>query len=140
MSRISVLVIEDEAPIRKVLKYNLERDGFEVHLAANGKIGLEIARKQKPQSILLDWLMPEMDGLQVLAELKQDEITKNIPVFMLTAKVMPGDVGQAIIEGVDGYFAKPFDATKLGQTLKYKLEDLVKTEISHIEQIEKENN
>jgi CheY-like chemotaxis protein len=75
--------------------------------------------------ILLDWMMPEMDGMEVLSRLKKDAATKNIPVFMLTAKKAPSDVGTAICEGVDGYFAKPFDIVKLTQTLRHKLQNLV---------------
>ena len=81
-----ILVIEDEEHIRTIISYNLKLDGFEVYLAENGLIGLEMARQIKPDLILLDWMMPGMDGLQVLSELKDNLITKSIPVFMLTAK------------------------------------------------------
>ncbi len=119
---IKILVIEDEERIRAVLKYNLEFDGFEVHLAEEGKTGLRMVREIKPDLILLDWMMPEMDGLQVLSELKHDEATKDIPVFMLTAKSMMGEVGRALYEGADDYLTKPFDVVELGQMLKAKLE------------------
>ena len=117
-----ILVIEDEEHIRKVLSYNLKLDGFEVFLAENGMIGLEMAREKKPDLILLDWMMPGLDGLQVLSELKQDEGTKSIPVFMLTAKSMMAEVGRALYEGADDYITKPFDVIELGQILKEKLE------------------
>jgi two-component system alkaline phosphatase synthesis response regulator PhoP len=120
--RIKILVVEDEERIRAVLKYNLEFDGFEVHLAEDGKAGLQKAREIKPDLILLDWMMPEMDGLQVLSELKHDEATKDITVFMLTAKSMMGEVGRALYEGADDYLTKPFDVVELGQMLKEKLE------------------
>ena len=117
-----ILVIEDEENIRTVLSYNLKLDGFEVYLAENGIIGLEMARDKKPDLILLDWMMPGLDGLQVLSELKQDETTKSIPVFMLTAKSMMAEVGRALYEGADDYITKPFDVIELGQILKEKLE------------------
>ena len=120
--RTTILVIEDEEHIRTVLKYNLKLDGFEVYLAEDGPIGLELARERKPDLILLDWMMPGLDGLQVLSELKHDEITKNIPVFMLTAKSMMAEVGRALYEGADDYITKPFDVIELGQILKEKLE------------------
>jgi len=124
--RISVLVIEDEQHVLNILEHNLKLDGFDVFLADGGHKGLELAHQVSPDVILLDWMMPEMDGLQVLSQLKKDPKTRNIPVFMLTAKKTPLDVGQAICEGVDGYFTKPFDAVKLARTLRHKLENPVK--------------
>ena len=117
-----ILVIEDEEHIRTVLSYNLKLDGFEVYLAENGILGLNIAREILPDLILLDWMMPGMDGLQVLSELKHDDITRSIPVFMLTAKSMMAEVGRALYEGADDYITKPFDVIELGQILKEKLE------------------
>ena len=117
-----ILIIEDEEHIRTVLNYNLKLDGFEVYLADNGMRGLEMAREKMPDLILLDWMMPGLNGLQVLSELKQDEITKSIPVFMLTAKSMMTEVGRALYEGADDYITKPFDVVELGQILKEKLE------------------
>ena len=123
---ISILVVDDEEHLRNILEYNLRLDGFDVYLAEDGRKGLELARQKMPDAILLDWMMPEMDGLEVLSKLKADEQTKNIPVFMLTVKKMPRHVSAAIMEGVDGYFAKPFDLAKMGPTLRCKLEKLVK--------------
>ena len=120
--KISVLVIEDEEHIRTVLEYNLRLDDFEVYLAAEGRTGLEVAREKKPDVILLDWMMPDMDGLKVLSELNCDEKIKNIPVFMLTAKGMMEDVGRALYEGADDYITKPFDPMQLGEIIKKKLE------------------
>ena len=121
-----VLVVEDEEHIRNILEYNLKLDGFDVYLAEDGRKGLEIARDKKPDAILLDWMMPEMDGLEVLSELKSDEQTKHIPVFMLTAKAMIHDVRKVLSEGADDYIAKPFDSAKVGQIIRTKLENLVK--------------
>jgi DNA-binding response OmpR family regulator len=118
----TILVIEDEEHIRTILKYNLELDGFEVFLAEDGMTGLELAREKKPDLVLLDWMMPGLDGLQVLSELKNDERTKDIPVFMLTAKSMMAEVGRALYEGADDYITKPFDVIELGQILKEKFE------------------
>jgi len=124
--QITVLVIEDEEHIRRVLEYNLKLDGFEVYLAADGASGLELAREKRPDVILLDWMMPKMDGLKVLSELKYDETTNDIAVFMLTAKGMMGEVGQALYEGADDYITKPFDPMQLGKIIKKKLEKCVK--------------
>jgi len=125
--QISVLAIEDEEHIRNILKYNLKLDGFEVYVAEDGRRGLELALQKIPDVILLDWMIPEMDGLEVLSELKHDQRTENIPVFMLTAKAMMGDLEQALREGADDCITKPFDPVKLGQMIKSKLENLVKT-------------
>jgi len=125
--QVSVLVIEDEEHIRKVLEYNLKLDGFEVYLAEGGISGLELARQQGPDVVLLDWMLPDMDGLKVLSELKHDDRTKHIPVFMLTAKGMMSDVGQALYEGADDYITKPFDPAELGETIKKKLEKCTET-------------
>jgi len=124
--QISVLAIEDEEHIRKILEYNLRLDGFDVHLAEDGRSGLEVARRIKPDVILLDWMLPEMTGLEVLSELKCDEKTQDIPVFMLTAKAMSGDLAQALREGADDYITKPFNPGELGQAIKSKLENIVK--------------
>lgn len=124
--QISVLAIEDEEHIRKILEYNLRLDGFDIHLAEDGRSGLEVARRIKPDVILLDWMLPEMTGLEVLSELKCDEKTQGIPVFMLTAKAMSGDLAQALREGADDYITKPFNPGELGQAIKAKLENIVK--------------
>ena len=124
--QISVLAIEDEEHIRNILKYNLKLDGFEVYVAEDGRKGLELARQKIPDLILLDWMLPEMTGLEVLSELKRDEKTQGTPVFMLTAKAMIGDLEQALRQGADDYITKPFDPVKLGQTIRSKLENLVK--------------
>lgn len=125
--KISILAVDDEENIRNILKYCLELDGFEVYVAENGRKGLELARQEIPDVILLDWMLPEMTGLEVLSELKKDDQTKDIPVFMLTAKAMTDDLEQAIREGADDYITKPFDPAKLGQTIKSKLENKVTT-------------
>jgi len=124
--RIPVLIIEDEEHIRNILDYNLRLDGFEVHMAEDGPAGLELANKHKFQVILLDWMMPKMDGLEVLSELKHTKKTEDIPVFMLTAKGAIGDMDRAYNIGVDGYITKPFDAKLLGSTIRKKLEECEK--------------
>jgi len=124
--KIAVLVVDDEEHIRNVLEYNLKLDGFEVYLAENGRTALEHAREKKLDVILLDWMMPEMDGLQVLNELRHDERTEHIPVFMLTAKGKANDVGEALCAGADDYIVKPFEPEELGEMVRHKLESVVK--------------
>ncbi len=121
-----ILIVENEAHIRRVLEYNLKLDGFEVYLAEDGATGLKLAHEKNPDVILLDWLMPVMNGMQVLAELKADSSTENIPVFMLTAKGMVSDVTQALEMGADDYITKPFNPIQLGKTVREKLEKCAK--------------
>ena len=128
--QFTILVVEDEAHIRRVLEYNLKLDGFEVYLAEDGATGMKLAHEKNPDLILLDWLMPVMNGLQVLAELKADSSTEHIPVFMLTAKGMISDVTQAIEMGADDYITKPFNPIQLGKTIREKLEKCAKAKKS----------
>ena len=123
---ISILVVDDEEHIRKILEYNLSLHGYKVYQAEDGPTGLELAREKKPSMILLDWMMPGMDGLQVLEKLKADQTTKSIPVFMLTAKRMMTDVGKALYAGADDYIVKPFEPEKLSEMIRCKLESMVK--------------
>jgi DNA-binding response OmpR family regulator len=128
--QFTILVVEDETHIRRVLEYNLKLDGFEVYLAEDGATGMKLAHEKNPDLILLDWLMPVMNGLQVLMELKADSSTEHIPVFMLTAKGMISDVTQAIEIGADDYITKPFNPMQLGKTIREKLEKCAKAKKS----------
>ena len=119
--RLPVLIIDDDADLQELLEYNLKIAGFKVLQAMNGPDGLEIARREIPKLILLDTTMPEMDGLEVLSELKHDKKTANILVFMLTGKTMMGDVEKAFEIGADDYITKPVELNKLGRTLREKL-------------------
>jgi len=123
---IRVLAIDNDEFIRKALKRNLKLYGFEVYLAKDGLTGLKLAQEKRPTFILLDWMMPEMDGLEVLSELKHDERTEHIPVFMLTDRGMIGDLDQAFEIGVDDYITKPSDLTQLGKIVKTKWEKYTK--------------
>lgn len=125
----TVLLVEDEEHIRLVVEYNLRHDGFEVYIAENGPGALEVARKVVPDAILLDWMLPGMDGLEVLTELKHDKTTEHIPVFMLTAKGMPSDINRALELGADDYITKPFDPRQLGEIIRKKLQQYEKVSI-----------
>jgi DNA-binding response OmpR family regulator len=119
---IPILVVEDDEVARMALKRSLKLYGFQVHLAADGPTGLQLAREKKLAFILLDWMMPEMDGLEVLSELKHDRRTEHIPVFMLTGRGMIGDLDQAFEIGADDYITKPLDLMELGRIVKVKWE------------------
>ena len=120
--RIPILVIDDDKEFLGLVEYNLRLDGFKVYLAANGKKGLRIAKKRQPTVILLDTTMPKMDGLEVLSELKHDDKTDKIPVFMLTGKTIMDDIERAFEVGADDYIPKPVELKRLGKIVKKKLE------------------
>ncbi len=119
---IPVLVVDDDELIRKALKRSLQLYGFKVYLAENGRTGLKLAQEKRPAFILLDWMMPGVDGLEVLAELKHNKQTERIPVFMLTGRGMMGDLNQAFDIGADGYITKPADIGELGRIIRTKWE------------------
>jgi len=117
-----VLVVEDDELVREALRRSLKLYGFKAYLAKDGLTGLKLAQEKKPAFILLDWMMPDMDGLEVLSELKHNRKTSSIPVFMLTARGMIRDYDQAFEIGADDYIAKPLDLMQLGRIVKAKWE------------------
>ena len=96
--------------------------GFQAHLANNGAEGLKLAQEIKPAFILLDRVMPGEDGLDVLSELKRGRKTQGIPVFILTARGMIGDLDEAFEMGADDYVTKPLDLIQLGGMVKARWE------------------
>lgn len=108
-----ILVIEDEADIRELLRFNLERENFRVEEAEDGPTGLELARKHKPDLILLDVMLPGMDGFTVCKELEKDRVTVGIPIIMLTARGETIDRILGLELGADDYVVKPFHVREL---------------------------
>lgn len=114
-----VLVVDDEDDIREVAATTLEViGGFEVTTAAGGEEALAKARELKPDAIVLDVMMPTMDGPTTLGHLQADEVTSSIPVVFLTAKVQAGDRARFAGLGVTGFIAKPFDPMTLSAELR----------------------
>lgn len=114
-----ILVIDDDAIQRSLIVARLgKRDGHEVLAAANGASGIKLAMKKQPDLILLDWMMPEMDGMQVLEALQKQKKTAPIPVYMFTAKGMMRDVEIALAGGAEGYFTKPVDLDGLSSRIR----------------------
>jgi DNA-binding response OmpR family regulator len=109
----SVLVIDDDGATRRTIQYNLCSNGFKVYMASNGLDGIRAAREYKPHLILLDVMMPVMDGLEVLVNLKFNKKTKDIPVLMLTSKKSIGDIESAYARKADGYLTKPVKNNEL---------------------------
>jgi DNA-binding response OmpR family regulator len=108
-----VLVLDDEESVRELCAAILTTEGFGVLAAADARSGVEVARAERPDLILLDWMMPEVDGLDALRVLKQTAATAAIPVVMLTALDGTGDIALATLNGADGYVSKPFEPDTL---------------------------
>ena len=114
-----VLIIDDEEDIRAIAAMSLSSlGGLEVSLAENGSAGLQLAAEQTPDVILLDYRMPDMDGLDTLAALRQQPSTAGIPVIFLTASVSPSELEHLKEVGAHGAIAKPFDPMTLPDRLK----------------------
>ena len=107
MSKGQILVVEDNMDNYELVRFILERAGYDVFLAMNGRDGVAAARVQKPDLILMDLTMPEMDGWLAAEKLKADEATKSIPLYALTAHALPSERKRALEAGCDGYVSKP---------------------------------
>lgn len=114
----TVLVIDDEPDLRKLLDYNLSKSGYLALTAKNGETGLELARKQAPHLIVLDVMMPGLDGWEVCRRLRQDPATAGIPVIMLTSKAEEADRVLGLEIGADDYVTKPFGIRELLARIK----------------------
>jgi len=112
-----VLVIDDEPDVRWLLRVSLERAGHEVLVAEDGLRGVAIAMKQHPEAIVLDLMMPVMDGYGVLAELAKDPRTADVPVLVLSARAIPEEAGKATQAGARRFLEKPFDPDDLVREL-----------------------
>jgi DNA-binding response OmpR family regulator len=113
MDKGKALVIEDEIDLLEQVRYNLEKAGFEVVTAGNGILGLDLAVKHRPEVVILDLLLPGMDGLEVCRRIRADERTTRIPVLMATAKATETDIVVGLEMGADDYLTKPFSTREL---------------------------
>jgi len=109
----TVLIAEDESDIRQLISFNLERESIGTLLAKDGVEAFEIAKEKGPDLIILDLMLPRMDGFTVFKELRLDSRTKDIPVIMLTAKAQLNDVITGLEMGADDYLTKPFSPKEL---------------------------
>lgn len=107
MSKGRILIVEDNMDNYELVRFVLERAGYDVFLAVNGRDGVAAARLQQPDLILMDLSMPEMDGWIAAEKLKADSTTKSIPLYALTAHTLPRDRFRALQAGCDGYVSKP---------------------------------
>jgi len=108
MAQEKILIVEDEEDVQELIRYNLEKDGYLTQSALNGREALDKAKSGVPDLILLDLMLPEVDGLEVCKLLKADAETRSIPVIMLTAKGTEADIVAGLEMGADDYITKPF--------------------------------
>jgi two-component system KDP operon response regulator KdpE len=110
MEQRSILIVDDDPGLRELIRINLEHEGYKVLQASNGVECLEAVREQRPELVLLDVMMPEMDGLEACERLRQ---FSSVPVLMLTAKVQSKDIVTGLDKGADDYITKPFNIDEL---------------------------
>ena len=102
----TILLVEDEPTLQKTLSTALQQEGYEVKNALDGEIGLQMAKELKPNLILLDLILPKMDGFEVLEQLKKEEETKELPVIILTNLESVQDIERALVLGANAYLVK----------------------------------
>ena len=118
----TILIVDDEEDVLDLLQLVFETSGFEVRRASTGKSAVSSAYEQPPDVVLLDVMMPEMDGWQVLRTLKGDERTRKVPVVMLSARAERRDKMIGLQEGAEGYIAKPFSPAEVVREVQRFLE------------------
>ena len=118
MNPKKILVVDDEVDLVKTVQFSLELEGYKVLVSYNGEDALNQARKENPDLILLDIMLPKLDRYKVCRLLKFDEKYKHIPILMLTAKTQEKDKVLGIETGADEYITKPFDMDELMEKIK----------------------
>ena len=113
MKKPKIVVIEDEADILEVINYNLSKEGFDVCSALNGEEGLALVKNEGPDLVLLDLMLPGLDGIEICRTLKTDYSTRSIPIIMVTAKGEESDIVLGLGMGADDYVVKPFRPREL---------------------------
>ena len=113
-----IFIIEDETSIIHLVQHNLEKDGFIVSSAINGNEGLKDLKKFEPNLLLLDWMLPDLSGIEICKSIRKDTSFKNLPVIMLTAKGEEEDKIKGLDSGADDYLTKPFSYNELLARIK----------------------
>lgn len=118
MTKEKILIVEDEKDIVKILEYNLKKEGFRVITVYDGEDAIDLATREHPDIVLLDLMLPGMDGLEVCKSLKAQNKSKDIPIIMLTAKSQEADKVLGLELGADDYVTKPFSPRELLARIK----------------------
>lgn len=136
MAKETVLVVDDERDILELIRYNLEKEGYRVTTVTSGEEALTIASNEQPSIVLLDLMLPGLDGLQVCRRMKQDDATRSIPIVMLTAKTEDSDIVSGLEIGADDYITKPFSprvlVARIRAVLRRSLEKELEQEPSQV--------
>lgn len=114
----TILVVDDEQDLLDLIEYNLKKEGFDVLKAEDGKEGIKMAREHNPHLMLLDIMMPKMDGLEVVERIREDDKLKHIPIIFLTARGDEKTEVEGLNKGGDDYITKPISTTKLISRIK----------------------
>lgn len=126
MGKGNILVVEDNMDNFELVRFVLEQAGYDVLLAMNGREGVSAARLQKPDLILMDLSMPEMDGWTAAEKLKEDPVTRSIPLYAITAHTLPRDRYRALQAGCDGYISKPIHVESFLEMINKAFDQLQK--------------
>ena len=121
VQKITIVLAEDDHQIASLVKFKLEKDGYTVHRGENGREALELIRQTVPDMVILDVMMPVMDGFDVLRTMKSSQDTAGIPVIMLTAREMEEDVLKGFELGAVDYMTKPFSPSELSARVRVNL-------------------
>ena len=119
-----ILLVEDDAHLTELVSYNLEREGFEVVRAGDGEEALILAQEQRPDLVILDWMIPHLSGIEVCRRLRRAPDTANLPILMLTARTEESDRIRGLETGADDYITKPFSPRELNARIKAVLRRL----------------
>ncbi len=134
-----ILIVDDDATMVNLLSTILEIDGFQAKSSLSGKEAFQVISRDLPDLVLLDIMMPEMDGFEVLARLRSDPVTKKLPIIMLTARTDDKDIFEGWKRGADEYVTKPFDPRQLVDTIRTvlskSLEERIEERSQHIESL-----
>lgn len=115
---LRALLVEDDPDIQRIVRLALRRADIQVAVVNNGADALALAATERPDVILLDWMLPGLDGVEACTRLKADPATRDVPVIFMTAKSQEADVARGLAAGAIGYIAKPFDTRLLGARVR----------------------
>jgi len=113
LSKKTILVVEDDPSIAELLRYNIEKSGYGVTVAEDGEKGLDLARRSRPDLVILDLMLPGIDGIEVCQSIRRDLRLADVPIIMLTARTSETDVVVGLTVGADDYVPKPFSPSVL---------------------------
>ncbi len=144
MAKKTILVVDDEQDLLDLIEYNLKKEGFNVLKAENGEEGIAVAKEGRPDLILLDIMMPKMDGLEAVEIMRKDQDLKKTPIIFLTARSDEKTEVEGLNKGGDDYITKPISTTKLISRIKAVMrrfddtQDAVNTQVVHDLEIDKD--